>query len=207
MKSLIFAFLILNLFNCTSDKTINFVIQDTELSFKDDVNFLPDEYFDGSHIIFKNEGELERAYSIELETTEVEKTFEGQKYSAEDISISIRTPNVPNFEILVEGQISYVDETGDTRASISVALIKDGFPNFPSNLMFMGQQQANAEVLPLNYSDFFDNISFLEKEFSDVYQFTAGGFGYSEWNVNATQGVISFKDLNDEYWVFERFEK
>lgn len=70
---------------------------------------------------------------------------------------------------------------------------------------YRGNEAALMTEFPPAY-DFLEEIELLDKSFTNVYRVTKENHPLTILYFNKEFGIIGFKDLNQQLWVFDRFE-
>jgi len=206
MKYILSIIIIASFISCNQDAaeltTINEVLTVNALK-----EYLPAAYFNESNIVFKNEMGDEWKLSTNAKESISDRMHNQKPYKAEKFEITLFDPDNTYFQIILTGNTNYAT-SGNLVLSLGGMLM----PFNSSGTTWSTIRFLNNQPIVSLGDDFRDLYSVHGNEFKNTY-LTIGKDGniqhsaYSELNMNSEQGVVAFRDENNELWVFERIEE
>lgn len=201
----------LSAFACEKDKTegVPASIEGSHIDIAEVKNYLPQAYFQSAKLIYKNaEGQEVRLNSIPTEGTS-QRILDGFNYTSEGFDIQLYTDVgvEPVIKIVVAGGAAYLNDGRTISKTLDAILMP---ANTAGNTWAIVEFKDGKPAVTV-FDDFREEVSLLDKSFKDVFM-TRGMNGnviidaYSELDVNSEVGIVAFRDLANELWVFDRFE-
>jgi len=169
-------------------------------------DYLPDFYFNEAVIVYKNSTGEEWTLNTTSNESVREKTYEGAMYKAGNFEVNLFDPDNLNFHIVLTGSAQY------SSAGIGLNLGGILMPFNASGTTWNSVRFVNGEPVVGLGDDFNESITLYGRTFQDVFvRIGKDGFeqheAYSELDLNSKEGVVAFRDENNELWVFDRVEE
>lgn len=192
-------------FSCKKD----YVSEDSfEENLKIDIvrEFLPQSYFQKTILVYKNSAKEELKLVVNSKESSAERFFDQKKYTSEQFEITLYNPKNLLFQIILTGNTNY-SNSGEIVTTLGGILM----PFNSSGSTWSTIRFDNNKPTVSFGDDFHEKILLLDNEFDDVYV-TIGKDGntqhsaYSELDINSKNGVVAFRDENNELWVWDRIE-
>ncbi len=183
--------------NSTITPTIN-----SHLNIDEVKDFLPSAYKNGSILVYKNENNEEWLLSTNYFEAIEERQFEGVMYKNDAFQASIFDSEDHSFQISISGQANY-SKPYEVVKSISFDLM----PLNPTGTVGVFVRFTDGQPIVNTFSNFHEKLTLNNKVFDAVYVGNSrlNGFEkYSEIYVNKNEGVVAFRDKNNDLWVFDR---
>ena len=208
MKYLLSIICALTIIGCSSEDDIIRVNSEVEHYRIDYIkSYLPGGYFDGSKLIYKNLNGEDLIMDTRHEESSIDRTHNGMNYKTDGFNIIMYNQQNTNMSIVLSGNVNLSAE-GNVVATLGGVLMPSNQSGSTwSTIRFQDGQPA----ISLG-DDFRELYSVHGMQFANTY-IKIGKNGneqhssYSELNINSEQGVVAFRDENNDLWVFDRIEE
>lgn len=212
MKNILFVLLFSIVFSCENDDKqggdIQLVNEEFIFSIDEVKNFLPEEYFSETSIVYTNNNEELILFVDPIESKHDLSYSDGSTHESETFEIILYNPEDINFQIVITASPNLPD--GNTsKATLNNVLM----PFNESGSSWNTIRFENEEAIISFGDDFHSTLELSDRIFTDVYKrriFPSPNnpnqeVVYSELDINSNEGVVAFRDANNELWVFDRF--
>ena len=208
-KLFLFAFIFL-LFGCNQDEAFNTnngsqepPVAAAHISTTDIVEYLPEEYLQNRKAMYKDRAGNEKLLNSAFIESKEERTEFGRTYSHDRFLVRLFDESDTDFMIEVDGYGLYT-QSGEVQKVIGAILM----PMNPTGSSSVSVLFEDGQPIVTQFDDFRETVSFFGKSFEKVY-LSISTFSvhdsFSEIHFNFTEGVVAFRDKNDEMWIFDRF--
>ncbi len=212
MKNLLFVFLVFQIFiSCKEDIIgVEQPILDIEGSYIriDEVkDYLPDEYFNESRIIYVDSIGNERILNTNAGESVEQLKFKDMNYKSDKFVVSLYDELQLDFNITISGNAGYINDGLTISKGILFWLMP--FNQRGSTLTFFNFKEGKPYLYPGR--SFIDSIDLYSNTFYKVLKVIGKDNNqkrhpiYSELILNSDVGIVAFRDKNDDLWVFDRF--
>ena len=168
--------------------------------------YLPQEILKReSFVVYKKEEDgTEKHLRIYPNNGVFEGSYNGKEYTSDVFQIRLIDESNINFLLEINGSALYNDK-GEIEKSL-IALLMPGNQTGSSGVSLTFEENEPISGI---YERYEKSIVLLGKTFLDVYTGGSSLTGYekfSEISINSNEGIVSFRDIENKLWVFDRFE-
>ena len=184
-------------------------IEGTHLSLTTIPDYLPSEYQTDRTIVFRNAAGDLLSLQLDQYTTEQELDFEGQSYTSDVHHYTLQAQQGPlTYRISLSASANY---TGTLAAPQPIeSLLSVLTPTTPDESVigiFLLANFQDGEIALMQNADRLADIELFDTTFIDVLRvYSSTLSALSELIINSDVGVVAFRDLDNELWVFDHFE-
>lgn len=208
MKYLLNFVIALTIIGCSTENTTtngNSNLQHYKIDYVK--SYLPSNYFKESNLIYKNSLGEEIIMRTQSKESSSDRIHNGIDYKTDEFNITMYNQQSADITIVLSGNVN-LSTQGNVVATLGGVLMPFNSSGTTwSTIRF----EDNKPAISLG-DDFRETYNVMDTEFINTYV-TIGKNGneqhsaYSELNINAEQGVVAFRDENNDLWVFDRFEE
>ena len=199
MKKLAYyVFLSFVLFSCNKDKVNDNSLK--ELKIDDIRSQLPlTEIGNNPEAIYYNESGVEKTFEIEINSEVIDKSLNGEKYRAEQLTIEYSNQIEGEFSMYIRGTGDYTDDR-NTNLYIKTSLVQ--FETTYSPTMTIDE---NGNPL---LATFYKEIKIVDRTFENAYSnlILPTISSFSELYFNSQFGIIGFKDQAGSLFVLKEYK-
>lgn len=196
--------LLVSIVSCLSDTSDIVNVNGAHITTEDILKYIPKELRESNnYVYFKNNSGEEKKLLIKYVNNVVELVKDNEKYTTDQgiIKIYDETNNTAVSEIIGLGSFN---AEGKIIKTLKVTLMPLG----ALGSCFILIKFSNGEVDFNSPNGFSGTVTFNDKTFNNVFTgISVHQSGFNEISYNNTEGIVSFKDQNSDYWVFDRFDK
>ncbi len=168
---------------------------------------LPLEKFEqNSFAVFKNKNGEEVSFQLSVKTEEIQKSIGNMPYKTESIKLTYTHPNDSNFTLYIKSSGKYIDVKNHIE---SIECFYDQSLNQETPFIF--PRISIDKDGNITQGVFHESDILLNTEFQRVYKsrnLIVNQPDENQFNIYYTPelGFIGFETVNNELWVFERFD-
>lgn len=178
-------------------------IQGTYLKADGANKFLPTAYKAQKKVLYKNQTGETKLLSIRFLADAVEYTWGGQTYLSDRIDVALYDETDAYFVIRVLGGANY-SQNNQVVHSVAFDLMP-GSEFWLLASVLLDENGKRSE--PLFFGTFLAEVELNSRKFKECFfSENKGKDAFSELYVNSTEGVVAFRDKNNELFVFDKFE-
>lgn len=160
---------------------------------------IPKEYQNSKYAVFKNSTGQYKYLSIKYSENEITKRFENEKYVSESMRVVLSDSTDSDYYIKIEASGTY---SGKTKSFQSVFMSLTTAKNNGLIPIIVIDEDGSAL-----WGDSHASRKLLDKVFLKVYQnYDIQTISFSEFFYTVQEGVVGFRDINNDLWVLEKFE-
>ncbi|MBK9109238.1 MAG: hypothetical protein IPM92_12960 [Saprospiraceae bacterium] len=189
--------------SCSSEKSDVVNINGAHIKTEDILNYIPKGLRENNnYVYFKNNAGEEKKLLIKYANNVVELVKDNEKYTTDQgiIKIYDETNNIAISEIIVLGSFN---ADGKIIKTLKITLMPLG----ALGSCFILIKFSNGEVDFTSPNGYSGSVTFNGNTFHNVFiGNSVHQSGFNEISYNKTEGIVSFKDQNSDYWVFDRFD-
>lgn len=208
MKNISIILLVLALLSCENEMEELIVSENEILSITAVKDYLPSSYFNQPNLIYINELGEEWKLSTNLNESITDRIHNQISYKTEQFRITLFDPENNFFQIVLVGSTN-LSNSGNTILTLSGTLM----PFNPTGSTWATIRFENEQPIVSLGDNFKEEYWANGRQYKNTYinigrnneqdQHSA----YSELNINSEQGVVAFRDENNDLWVFDRIEE
>ena len=161
-------------------------------------SMIPKEYQFAKYVVFKNASYQYKNLKIEYLDYNQTKLFDNGKYDSESIYIKLSDSSESRYFVTIGASATYSAKNKSFQ-HISVVL-KNTINNGRVADVILDENEQ-----PL-WGYLLASQNLLDKEFYSVYWDNIETISFSEIFYTIKEGVVGFRDINNELWVLEKFE-
>lgn len=197
MKNIIFVLLTIFIFSCKNNDTISGL----PLLSIDKVKILiPSDYETSSRVIFKNIEDSEMVFRIETLSNVETKTINETEYQSEQFTVNLRNDDSQTMIMFITAGANYTS-LENSIDYVNCGIAPSGNPGYRPTITIGSDREASFGL-------FEDEIDLLNKTFKNVYtNFISEDITtFSELYYTVDEGIIAFRDFQNNLWVLDRYE-